>query len=552
MWLQPMRFFPHTIVLLALMWCLSRALFLLPDGSIATAFPSVWGDWSLHMAHAWWFAEQSPAAWLDPRILRFDESFSYPPLINFISGMLLRAGFGIQAAMLLPCVLFAGMLGYGLNMLYRHAGARPWIAGFLPLALLLAGGTRGIASLAAWGIGKSGIIGDPSAVTNLPRLFDELEQPINRGLLAQAWLNPLFTLIIPQRTFLAGMALGSVALLILLKCDRRGPRIRPFLAMSCLACLMPLLAVAHVHSWLAVVCVIAVMVVRDSWGSPSATVRILRHWLRLTGPGLILSIAVISLTMPAISGKVSGFGWAPGWMMREANQSGLMFWLVNWNVLIPLVILAALFSRDFRRDPCFLAGAIIFTVMNLVKLQPWSWDNSKLLFWSMLLLSLPLVRFFSRLRWKAIGIVAVVVFCCDGMLSLGHRIFQPGNPFVIWTAPDQAIAAWAREKLPLDALILSPSPVEHRYWSFALTGRRNVQAYGGWMWTHGLPVQPLQSRIEIMLEKPGENLVAMKGLGITHVAVPENPGSLKIGFTELHQSFKLLISFDNQAVFTIP
>ena len=552
MWFQPMRFFPHTIVLLVLTWCVSRALFLIPDGSIATIFPAVWGDWSLHMAHAWWFAEQSPANWLDPRILRFDEAFSYPPLINFMSGMLLRAGFGIQAAMLLPCLLFAVLLGYGLNMLYRNAGAKPWLAGFLPLALLLAGGTRGVAALAAWSIEKSGIVGNVPAAMSLPALLEELHQPIKNGLLSQVWLTPLFTLILPQRTFLAGIALGSLALLVLLKSGRRDPSTSLRQTTLILALLMPLLAVAHVHSWLAVMCVLTVMIVKDMWASPSVAVQVMRHWIRLAGPGLVLSIFVVALTMPAISGKVSGIDWSPGWMMHDANQSWPLFWLVNWSVFLPLVMMAALLAPDFRRDPCFLAGLIIFVLMNVVKLQPWSWDNNKLLFWSMLLMSLPLVRFVSRLRLKAIGIFAILILCFDGITLLGQRIFERANPHVIWTASDQAIAAWAREKLPRDALILSPATVDHRYWSFALTGRSNVQAYGGWLWTHGLPIQPLQSRIDIMLEKPVENLDAMKGLGITHVAVPEKPGSLKIGFAGLNQSFKLLISFDNQAVFAVP
>jgi hypothetical protein len=554
MWLQPMRFFPHSIfliVLLVLFWCVSRALFFIPDGSIATIFPSVWGDWSLHIAHSWWFAEQSPANWLDPRILRFDETFSYPPLINFMSGMLLRAGFGIQAAMLMPCMLFAVMLGSGLNMLYRNAGAKPWVAGILPLVLLLAGGTRTLATLSSWMAQKSGLVGEPAAPL-LVSLFEDLQRPLNEGLLSQVWLTPLFTLIIPQRTFLAGLGLGSVSLLILLNSGRRNPSMRPLPAMLSLAILMPLLAVAHVHSWLAVLCVLAVLVAMDSWMSPSASIKILRHWMRLTGPGLALSLVMISLTIPAISGKVSGFAWSPGWMMNEARQSLPLFWLVNWNVIIPLVIIAAVASSDFRRDPCFIAGTIIFVAMNVVKLQPWSWDNSKLLFWSMLLFSLPLARFFSRIRSRIIATGAILFCCVDGMAILGQRVIQPRDPMVIWTATDQVIAAWARQKLPVDALILSPSHVDHRYWSFALTGRKNVQAYGGWLWTHGLPIEPMKSRMTLMIEKPAENLAAMKGMGITHIALPETAGSLKIGYPELNQSFKLLVSFDNQAIFTIP
>lgn len=549
-----MRLLPHSIVLAVLLWGISRCLFFTADGSVATIFTAVWGDWALHSAHAWWFAEQPVAAWLDPRILRFDESFAYPPLINFMSGMLLRSGFGLQAAMLLPCVLFAGMLGVALNFLYRRYGAGAWLAGLLPLVLLLAGGTRTIAHFFAWVAVRSGLAPGLDPVV-APGWLEALEAPADHVLLSQSWHIPLFTLMLPQRTFLAGVALGAVTLLAVLRSGHTTFPLRPRVTSILLGVLLPLLALAHIHSWLAICVFLGVIIAREMWTSRPAWMGVLRRWGNVTGPGLALSVLLIVLTMPSIGGKAAGFGWSVGWMAGEVGKGGQawpVFWLVNWNFILPMALVAAAVSPEFRRDPCFITGALIFAAMNVVKLQPWSWDNSKLLFWALLFISLPLTRFFMRMRSRWLAVICAILFCIDGAAVLGKRLVQQRAPLVLWGPGEMAIAARTRQQLPLDALILSPSHRDHRYWSFALTGRRNVQAYGGWLWTHGLPVEPMQSRLDILLGAPGKNIDAIRGLGITHIAAPERPGQVKIGFDELNHSFNPLISFANQSVFAVP
>ena len=189
-----MGLIPSSLVLSLLVWCISRCLFFLPDGSIATDFPDVWGDWSLHAAHSWWFAEQPFLRWFDPRILRFDETFSYPPLINLLSGLLLRTGFGFQASMLLPCLLFAAILGFSLNYLFRWAGASPWAAGVLSVLIFLVGGTRVIAALVSGAI---------------PSLFEAASGGIKSGPLSQVWLTPLFFIAAATANFFGWAGSGG-------------------------------------------------------------------------------------------------------------------------------------------------------------------------------------------------------------------------------------------------------------------------------------------------------------------------------------------------------
>ncbi len=532
------RLFPHSLIFVVLLWSISRCLYFIDDGTLATDFPGVWGDWSLHAAHSWWFAEQPFSKWFDARILRFDSVFSYPPLINFMSGMLLRAGFGLQSAMLLPCLVFATILSLCLPLLFRRAGAGPWTAGALAVVFVLAGGTRTITRLVLWDFAQPMVEG------------------INTGLLSQVWMTPLFSLLLPQRTLLAGLSLGCAALLVAMDLKRRtvasGLRSGPLALTLALACLLPLLLLAHVHSWLAVMLVIGVMMLLDFVRSPFVKKDILRHWVAVVGPGLVISMFLIWVTMPAISNKASGIDWAGFWRGSETGQSLIFFWIVNWNVVIPLVLVAAAVSREIRRDPFFLSGAVIFVAMNLVKLQPWAWDNSKLLVWALLLFGISLVRFFSLHKFRSMSWLAAVIVCIDGLVGLGSQMQSPAHRLTLWSSGEQAIAAWARQTLPRDAVILSPSHLDHRYWSYALTGRTNVQAYGGWNWTHGFAVEPLQSRVSIMLGDPSGNLASMKGMGVTHVAVPENVSPIKIGFDGLNRDFKLLGSYENQALFAVP
>ncbi|MEY4630669.1 MAG: hypothetical protein RIQ81_789 [Pseudomonadota bacterium] len=548
-----------------MLWTLSLAFYPNSDGSIATQIPGVWGDWSLHAAHAWWFAEQPPSAWLDVRLLRHDLPMAYPPLINWFSGMLLKTGASFYLAMICPVFLFSMLLVWGLMRLNGFVISEVFpssvppstrnvsVAAFLTcLVVLVGGGSRIFAGLIEYVM--------LPAHSRWP-LMDTIISAARGGILSdplnQAWLSSLHAQLIPQRTFMAGLSLGVVLVYEILQPQPRQKLLLP---------LLPLLALAHTYSWLVVLLVIGVTMTMEALRPARKTekhsqriVTVIRKWLKIAGPGTLLSVLVFLLVMPSTMSKVSGFGWSPGWMAVDAAQNPFFFWIVNWNVFLPLALVAAVTSREVRGHPLFVSGAILFLAMNLFRLQPWVWDNSKFLLWAMLLMAGPLAGWMLKQvtsvprRWrdKAFAGVALSLLLVDGLVIISGDLFAPRQQMEIWSVSDQVMGAWARQHLPREALILSPSPEDHRYWAFTLTGRRNVQAYSGWMWTHGLPYEPTRSLMKNMLENPSANLEAIHTTGITHIAVPESGGSWRIDHGGLAQSFKTLIKVDGQAVFGV-
>lgn len=549
-----------------MLWMLSLAFFSTPDGAIATSLPGVWGDWSLHAAHAWWFAEQPASKWLDVRLLRHDLALAYPPLINWLSGMLLRCGASFYLAMILPLVFFVMVIVWGLMRLnghairstFRGADAPPArgvvIVAFLASLLVLVGG----GSRVFGGLTEYALLPAHSRWPLLDTLAAASRHGILTGPLKQVWLSPLHAQLLPQRTFMAGLAVGVVTIWML---ARREP------SRNWLVILFPLLVLAHTYSWLVSLLVLGIQVImeiigaaRSSNASRDRMVGVIRKWLRLAGPGVLLSFVVFLVVMPSSLNKVSGFGWAPGWMAVDANQNVFFFWLVNWNVFVPLAVIALATSRALRRSPLFVSGTVLFLGMNSFRLQPWVWDSSKFLLWAVLLMAGPLGGWMltqltvpGRL-WRNVSFAAFTLsfLLMDGLVSICMDVMRPRDPMNIWSMNDQVIAAWAREHLPKDALILSPSPDDHRYWAYALTGRRNVQAYSGWMWSHGLPYEPTLSTMKTMFEDPVGNIEVLRALGITHIAVPDQePRGWKTNRDALTRSFTLLIKTEGEQVYVI-
>lgn len=552
---------PLGLGLLFLGWIISGSLYVRADGALVTDYSNVWGDWSLHVAHAWWFAEQPIERWLSPPLLFYEQPTVYPPLINFFSGMMLRAGFGLQAAMVLPALVAGVSLFVAVYILFFRYVRSSWAASGLAGLLFLAGGTRTIGFLLAKLLEPGSTLAARmmAAMEQLPSSV--VGEQIASGPLNQVWLVPLYGLFLPQRTLLAGMAVGIVALIGLLRfhdtiSDQEKHRVsRPSWWFCFFLLMYPMLSLAHFHSLIVVagmafaIPLSHLVAVRAGW---SQIQRHLVFWFRTVGPGLILGLLILTSFLVRSSAHVGGFAFEPGWMSQSVGQNLTVFWLINWGIFLPMVVVAALTSRDFRYDPLFISALFLFAVANIMRLHPWAWDNSKVLIWTMLLSGLPMSRFIAKTGRSWLIVVLPLLIGLDGLLATGYRLIKKSDPIVLWTSEEQVIADWTRKNISRDALILSPSFIDHKFWSYALTGRSNVLAYSGWLWSHGIAVEPMMSRLKIMLKNPGLNLGSIQSMGISHIAVPELIGPVEIGFGELKGDFNLVFSFENQALFSVP
>lgn len=128
-------------------WLQHNALAVRSDG-VWAGHLNIWSDWPLHIAMASAFADRSPADWLSSHPMFAHGALHYPFAVNLLSGLLMRLGLGLDAAMSLPTLLAGAATPF---LLYRCFRAGLGHAGTSALALslfFLASGPGGFVYLA--------------------------------------------------------------------------------------------------------------------------------------------------------------------------------------------------------------------------------------------------------------------------------------------------------------------------------------------------------------------------------------------------------------------
>jgi uncharacterized membrane protein len=167
------------------------------------------------------------------------------------------------------------------------------------------------------------------------------------------------------------------------------------------------------------------------------------------------------------------------------------FWLKNTGLFWPLVLVALLSPLALRGRARLLIApfSLVFLAANLVKFQPWDWDNSKLLvFWYMasaVAVGALLVRL---TRTHLVGaIVAVTIWLslvASGVLSL-LQFLPPQGPAYVWFSSEEVqLAAQVRRLTPPKAVFVTgeqpTNPIAD------LAGRPVLMSYPGWLWSYGI------------------------------------------------------------------
>ncbi len=185
------------------------------------------------------------------------------------------------------------------------------------------------------------------------------------------------------------------------------------------------------------------------------------------------------------------------------------FWLINTGAFIPLAAAAAglaLMARRRRRPlaalPCgvvrFCAPAfLLFVLVNLVALQPFGWDDTKLVADWILLASFPVAALLAaglRRRWARVpAAVVMVTLVASSVLAIVRAMPGQGPPAGGGPAPTSSIgiagptevlvARRLRRRIPPGALVLTEGELTDPV--TVLAGHPVVLAYAGWLWSYG-------------------------------------------------------------------
>lgn len=453
-------------------WLWPRMLVLRGDGLYA-GWRLVWADWSFHFAYANVFAERPPAEWLARHPLFAGAPFGYPFVADAISGLLMRAGAGRVPAFLVPSLLTTLVLVVLLYLFYRArlgSGAQ----GFFATCLFFASGGLGFLRLFSEP-------GAPDLTTDLP----------DAGVV---WINIVASELLPQRALLLGVTLGLAVLLTLHRWGRAGLASVPRARLAALGALTGALLLVHVHTWLSLAAVCAVLAATDR--------RNVRGWCWLAAGAAPVSVALLATVYRGV-GTSTFLAWQPGWLAGTVGVDPPalpMFLWLNWGLFLPLAgIGAALF---LRRDPMVLAGFALFAAALLVRFQPHAWDNTKVLTWAHLLLCLPIARLLAQTwgwRTTAGRVLAAVLFfvtTLSGALDLARLARPSGLEVRMFDASDLVLAERFRSLSRPDALVLAAD--HHHHWVSSLAGRPVVMAYRGWLYAYGIDVAPTERDVRAM------------------------------------------------------
>lgn len=516
-------------------------------GNLVAGFPTVWADWSQHLTTATSFAVGQN---LPPRNPLFSgETLRYPFLPDFQSATLLTLGASLPAALALPGAALAVVVTLLLVVLAVRLGATLAV-GSVAAAICIVGGGLGFVGVFSDACTEHGFAASscstaallshpgtlvaslpqlPAVVSAQPRAYDGLMTPPDRQALGnQQWYTPLFDWWLPQRTILYGFAGGlSVLLLAIAAAREPGRDWRTWGLAGVVLGLMPLI---HIHTLLAVGLVLVVLALRD----------------RRPGWLVLFTLAAV-LATPRLAELAAGpHGTAaagnlfptvePGWMYlggggnRPPLGPGSLlagtleflralispqywwFWIANTGIAVLLCAVVAVaavlrlgggrlgqlghrlhspFAPDLRR--LALALTAVFGVANIVVLQSWDWDNTKLFAWwyvGAALLIASLVVHWWRRWWRGIAAAAITVsVVLTGVLVLLRLLpWTPaavavGGPYLVASADEIRMAHQVAVRTSPHAIFVTQGIPNDPL--LTVGGRTAVEGYVGWLWSYG-------------------------------------------------------------------
>lgn len=448
--------------------------------------------------------------------------FTYPFISDFVSAMFVRCGADLRESMFVENYIlglsFVGLVHrWGLVMLRDRLAAI-----ITPLLVLLNGGLGWTQLFTKAGTNEGGLWG---VLMDLPPSFTVVPETTWR------WGNAISALLIPQRGFLMGLPLATLAFTYWwIANDKKRPpeatetgkktkqknvwqqqeatRVvfasRGMIAAGVAAGLLPLV---HAHSFVVVMGMAACLaLIQRRW----------REWFLFFAVASV--IAVPQLLWSTIHSSVdasSFFAWEVGW--DHGKENPIWFWFLNTGFFIPLILVALLMRGEGYLVPkrlllFYLPFTLCFIVPNLVKMAPWIWDNIKVLYYWWLA-SAPIVALLLARLWhqgRTRRLLAVVLFVCvtlAGALDVAGISFR-SIKYQVFDAAGLHFAELVKAQTAPRSLIVH-APVHNT--PVFLTGRRSLMGYPGHIWTHGLQFVQREGEIKrIYLGSPDAELLIRK------------------------------------------
>ncbi|MDA1168934.1 MAG: hypothetical protein O3A36_01190 [bacterium] len=436
-----------------------------PDG-IYTGIINAYGDIGWHGAIITGVAGQASLPIENP--IFAGEALTYPFLANLVSASMLVLGSSLTASVNVPAILLIPII---LVLVYifakQYNGSK--IAGVIACLLFLFGGAT---------FGWIQFFQD-IANTPVPILDFLLELPaedysgVGTSQKGFHFLNPVTTLLLPQRAMLFGIPL-VLSVIILLHPKNMKKKHAAILA-GVLAGMLPLF---HAHACIALATAVIAMII---------TYPVKKLWVQFFIPALALGIPELMFYAKGSAASGSFFRFSPYWMAGDKNI--ILYWIQNTGAFIPISITGLFLHAPKPAKAIALAGTFLFILANTFLFAPWAWDNFKLfVFWFIFILPIVSWCFSTIIKKHHSAILRITVFALlyihifAGFLDVYKLAMPTARAWQEWDTEGIVIAKNIKALVPASIPILTApghnSPI-------VLAGRTIFLGYAAHIWSHG-------------------------------------------------------------------
>jgi len=469
------------------------------------AFHTVWADYPFHTSVITAFVYRADLSFPLNYPQFLDIEMHYPFLMDFYSAVLMKGGLDLRCSLIIPNILFQlSFFGLFFFLAYKLTGIKK--VGLLATFIFIFAGL-------------------PPGLQSVNIHF----------------LNPMYAVLMPQRTAMIGMGISFAVYILLLHAlftdDVDTPR-QGYRELILAGVLIGLLPYIHAHSFI-VTAFVALFL------SAVASLKTRNLWVLIS-----LLVPLILLSLPQIMSIRTGVSadffeiFFPGW--TEGNRNMIMgfdwssiattvfsiaktitvlqmFWALNAGGLIILLSLGIL-KADKKAKLFYLPFLLLFVIANFVKFQPWYFDNYKIfIYWlaqSAVMASLATlwVTDFSKRFFKSLATVSLaILILASTSFGLVTHVAMVEDSYVIWTQEETEIADWVRENTASDAVFLTGSAHNHPIPS--LSGRPRVMGYEGWLWSHGINWGMINARKRDEMAMFDGDYALVKDYGVDYVCI---------------------------------
>lgn len=508
-------------------------------GLFATS-TEIWADWVVHLTYASRFERFPPAFWFDNHPLFDGIALKYHFLMNLVSGLLLRIGFSRVWAQLVPTLLCTTALCGLLFTFYRRLMSSPQKAA-AGLTLFFLGGGLGF-----WWFLQDWM--QPGA--GLEALLYAGKGYATRAE-TQLKFGSLFThLLLPQKPLQLGAVAGLGIFLTLLSWAKRdrgpAPSLRAQLGLGILIGLMPII---HVHAFLVISAACAIFGVRHR-----------RQWKAflpvLIGGAALTVTTLLLFHRQSFSG--SFMAWQPGWLAYTDGRQSIGFvgfWLLNWSVFLPLVILGIWKSEATRHFFTYL-GFGAFVAANFIRFQPWDWDNTKIFFWAYLLLIPAVIEALAWIEARKLLVYRVtagmlfLLMTATGLIECARHLPGKAIPYVLWNREEIELSNFLRSRIKYSDRVLVAD--HHHDWASALCGAQILLGFPGWIWSTGIDYHERQSDLRSIFEGRPQAIDLLNHYKVTYAVINDTTrASYKVNQVFFDATFKLLLKSGSTAIYEL-